>query len=487
MDGSVAATPGGVPGTAVPPARAWDWRRLIGPDDAAEADAQGRTPAVTVLAALGAVALIGATAWIVVDGAKGASPMLPYSPYFTGWLRHVGPGRLTFKTFLYSLLVFTAGYALLAIVARRLPTKTVVAVLGVIYLLLFIGPVLISTDVFSYIAYARLGVLHGLNPYTRAPFDANMDAIYKFVGSDWVHTPTAYGPVYTLLSYPLALLGVVGAIWAMKVLGTASMVVILWLTWRCAKARGVNPKLALVLVGANPLMVIYTLGGDHNDLQMVALMMAAVALTVIVPSEGSPAGGGRFARLRGREAWAGAAVVAGAMVKATVAVMLPFMIVGRRRGSAVAGAAAMAVGGLLIGFAVFGIHGVNLVSALNRDSSFVSTDSFATEIAHLLGKPGVFPVDHTILKGMLVVIGVYVLWRTWRGYDWVAASGWALLAVAVTTTWLLAWYIIWPLPLAAISRDRRLIWAVLAIQALFIVHQTGPLFTRELHELQEVR
>jgi hypothetical protein len=471
----------------VPGVRAWAARRRSGTAGAAAAEAQDRTPAVTALAALAAVALIGATAWIVLDGAKGASPMLPYSPYFTGWLRHVGPARLTFKTFLYCLLVFTAGYALLLALARRLPTRGLLAVLGTIYVLLFIGPVLISTDVFSYIAYARLGVLHGLDPYTRAPFDAHMDYIYKFVGTDWVHTPTAYGPIYTLLSYPLALLGVVGAIWGMKVLATASMAVILWLTWRCAKARGLDPKVALVLVGANPLMVIYTLGGDHNDLQMVALMMAALALTVIVPAERPQSGGGRFSRLNGREAWAGAAVVAGAMVKATVAVMLPFMIVGRRRGSAIAGAAAMAVGGLLIGFLVFGIHGVDLVSALNRDSSFVSTDSFATEIAHLLGKPGVFPVDHTILKGMLVVIGVYVLWRTWRGYDWVAASGWALLAVAVTTTWLLAWYIIWPLPIAAVSRDRRLMWAVLAIQALFIVHQTSPLFTRELHELQEVR
>jgi hypothetical protein len=433
------------------------------------------------LAAIAAIALVGALAWIVFDGAKGASPLLPYSPYFTGWLRHVGPGRLTYKTFLYALLVFCIGYGLLVAVASRLPTRWVIALLAVIYLLVFIGPVLISTDVFSYLAYARMGVLHGLNPYTRAPFDAHLDAIYKYVGTDWVHTPTAYGPVYTLLSYPLALLGVVGGIWGMKVVALVSLVVILWLTWRCAQARGLDRRFALVLVGANPLVVIYTLGGNHNDLQMVALMMAAVALTIAPPVGKTHEGtGGRFGWLDGREAWAGAAVVAGAMVKATVAVMLPFMVVGRRRLSAVAGAAVMLVGGLLIGFAVFGIHGIDLVSALNRDSSFVSTDSFATEIAHLLGKPGVFPVDHTILKGMLVIIGVYVLWRTWRGYDWVAGSGWALLAVAVTTTWLLAWYIIWPLPLAAVSRDRRLLWAVLAVQSLFVIHQTAPLFGREL-------
>ena len=68
------------------------------------------------------------------------------------------------------------------------------------------------------------------------------------------------------------------------------------------------------------------------------------------------------------------------------------------------------------------------------------------------------------------------MWRTWRGYDWVAASGWTLLAISVTSTWLLAWYILWPLPLAVVARDRRLLVATLFVQGLFIVHQTSPLF-----------
>ncbi|HXC23371.1 MAG TPA: hypothetical protein VNU28_02190, partial [Solirubrobacteraceae bacterium] len=132
--------------------------------------------------------------------------------------------------------------------------------------------------------------------------------------------------------------------------------------------------------------------------------------------------------------------------------------------------------GVVLAYAVFGADGVNVVAALNRDAAFVSSDSFATEIAHLFGKPGVFPVDHDILKLALVVIVLHLLWRTWRGYDWVAASAWTLLAIAVTSTWLLAWYTLWSLPLAAASRDRRVLYATLAVQALFVVHQTAPLF-----------
>jgi hypothetical protein len=57
----------------------------------------------------------------------------------------------------------------------------------------------------------------------------------------------------------------------------------------------------------------------------------------------------------------------------------------------------------------------------------------------------------------------------------VAASGWTLLAIAVTSTWLLAWYTLWSLPLAAVSRDRRLLVATLVVQILFIAHQIAPL------------
>jgi hypothetical protein len=151
------------------------------------------------------------------------------------------------------------------------------------------------------------------------------------------------------------------------------------------------------------------------------------------------------------------------------------MLLARRARSQLLGIAIAVAVGAALALPAFGVHGLDLVAALNRDAAFVSSDSFPTEIAHLFGKPGVFPVDHDLLKGALVVIVLYLLWRTWKGYDWIAAAGWTLLAISVTSTWLLAWYILWPLPLAAIARDRRLLAATLAVQAMFIVHQMAPL------------
>jgi alpha-1,6-mannosyltransferase len=415
------------------------------------------------LVSLLALLLLAATAEIVLDGAAGHSPLIPKSPPIASWLQGIGE-RLGYRIFLVAILIFAGAYAAMLLLAHRprgavISKRWAIVLIAALHAIVFAGPILISTDVFSYIAYARMGVEHGINPYLHGPVAIRGDAVFQYVGHDWRHVATAYGPLYTLLSYPFAPLGVTGALWGMKIVAQLASVGTLALTWRCARVRGLDPVWAILVVGANPLYVIYGLGGAHNDLLMLLLMMAAVSLT-----------------LAGRDAAAGAVLVGGALVKATVAALLPFMILSRRRLTPILGALVALALGAVIAYLAFGVHGLDVVSALNRDAAFVSTDSFAAEIAHLFGKPGVFPIDHDLLKAALVLIALHMMWRTWRGYDWVAASGWTLLAISVTSTWLLAWYILWPLPLAVVTRDRRLLVATLAVQALFLAHQTSPLF-----------
>ncbi|HUB76737.1 MAG TPA: polyprenol phosphomannose-dependent alpha 1,6 mannosyltransferase MptB, partial [Solirubrobacteraceae bacterium] len=303
----------------------------------------------------------------------------------------------------------------------------------------------------------------GVNPYVHGPSAIATYAGYRYVSPDWINWATPYGPLFTLISAPAGLVGLDAGVWLLKLEALAASVAALWLTWRCAARRGRDPVLALVVVGLNPLYVLYALGGSHNDLIMLALMMGGVALS-LAPASGR------------REAGAGAAVAAAALVKATAGVTLPFMIVAKRRVAPIAGMVAALVVGLGLGYAFFGSAGVNLIAGLGREGHLVSSYSFAAQLAHLFGKPGVYPIDHDILTAGLVVFLLYLLWRTWRGYDWIAASGWGLLAVAVSSTWLMPWYTIWPLPLAVISKDRRLLYAALAIQAIWVAHQTFALW-----------
>jgi hypothetical protein len=57
--------------------------------------------------------------------------------------------------------------------------------------------------------------------------------------------------------------------------------------------------------------------------------------------------------------------------------------------------------------------------------------------------------------------------RVWRGrLDWITAAGWATVWMLVTAGFLLPWYVAWLIPLVALSRDRRLLMASVALTAI---------------------
>jgi hypothetical protein len=56
-----------------------------------------------------------------------------------------------------------------------------------------------------------------------------------------------------------------------------------------------------------------------------------------------------------------------------------------------------------------------------------------------------------------------------RSGDFISWSGWATIALLVTLAWVLPWYIVWVLPLAALSRSRRLHIATVAMCVYLIV------------------
>src|SRR5207244_8201740 len=85
---------------------------------------------------------------------------------------------------------------------RFLRPAVVWSLVALVYVVLFLAPPLLLTDVFNYIDYARMGVLHHLNPYTHIPL-ANKSDVVSFHLSNWHHLNSPYGPLFTLLSYAL--------------------------------------------------------------------------------------------------------------------------------------------------------------------------------------------------------------------------------------------------------------------------------------------
>jgi hypothetical protein len=354
-----------------------------------------------------------------------------------------------------------AAYLAILIAAPRLGRRFVWAAIAVAVAAFAVAPVLLSHDVYSYLDYARLGVVHGLDPYVRGPAAAPADPAFASV--TWPHTTSAYGPLFTLASYPLAWLPVGLAIAALKAIAALSILGLATIVARIAAWRGTDPLRAAAFVALNPLVLVHVVGGAHNDGLMMLLAMLAVA-----------------AILSAREAAGGVALVAAIAIKVSTAFLAPFALVGiANRGSmgryVVPGSTYRPIGRLLFGAAVaiavicgaaylgFGWDWLRAFRLAGENQGHTSHLSIPTTLARITGLgPG--PLRIAALAIYAGALAYLLLW-TWRGNDWVRAAGWAAVGLLLATSWLLPWYLIWPLPLAAISRDRPLQLLTLALTA----------------------
>jgi hypothetical protein len=420
---------------------------------AAEALAQR----VRSAAAYGSILGIGALSLLLcVTAAAGVSFVVPagrrdLTRWLEGPLHGLVSRTLTAEQSVLVIAAMCVCYAATLAWGSSVRARWVVTAIVLLHVLYAIAPPLISKDVFSYISYARLGAAHGTNPYQHAPFLFPDDPAYPFVA--WRHVGSAYGPLFTVATYPLAFVSVGVAMWTIKVVTAIASLGLVALTWRCAARMGRDPLKAVIWVGLNPVLLVYGVGGAHNDLIMLALMMGAVALT-----------------LERREGSAAAAVVLGAAVKATGATMLPFLLLAARdKRRTVVGALAVAIPLLAMSYATFGTGALGLLKILKRQQLLVAGDAIPNQLAKFAGLSGV--TSDVRLLARLVLAGslAWLAWRVWRGaIDWVAATGWSMVALVATSSWLLGWYVLWPLPFAAVSRDRRLQAATLMLLVYFV-------------------
>jgi hypothetical protein len=349
-----------------------------------------------------------------------------------------------------------ASYLLVLCAARALPARALATTIVAAYVILLLGPPLISQDVFGYLSFARLGALHSLDPYTHVAAEAPTDPVFGFVGWPFLHSP--YGPLFTLASYATAPLGLAGGLWAFKAVAVISSLGAVALVARAAGRLGHSPLWAAAFVGLNPVLLELAIGGAHNDTLILLSLAAALALSAAA----SP-------RLR----TAAVALVAGVGIKVTAGLVLPFLILAPRRARerlAVAGTAAVALVALAaVGLIGFGAHALGFLSAVGEQQQLVATHSIPAETARLVGLSGTPTWWRHVFVGFFVAVLAGALWRTARGADWRVAAGWTTLALLLSTAWLLPWYVVWALPLAAVSGDRRLRAATLIFCAYAVL------------------
>jgi hypothetical protein len=430
-----------------------------------------------IFGVLGLVAVPVCVLLLVARAAGSPSQFVPArSGGWPGWLSGPLHGfgiNLDSTSFQALTLAMCAGYVLVLLYTNVLSGRAIAVSIVAANLFLFLGPPLISQDVFGYLEFARLGVLHGLDPYTHVAAEAPTDAVFPFVGWPFQHSP--YGPLFTLGSYPLGWLGLAGGLWALKAIAVAASLGAVALTASAAERMGRSGKAAAVFVGLNPVLLELATGGAHNDTLVLlalggALMFAAGGCASREEiAGGQPQTTPRAPRLRA----AAAVLVAGVGVKASAGLALPFVVLApptwRERGRVAASAAGAFALLALVGVLGFGAHAFGFLNALNEQQQLVATHSIPAETARLVGLSGV-PAwwRHLYLFGFLLALA-YTLWRTAQGADWRAMAGWATLALLLSTAWLLPWYAIWVLPLAALADSRRLRAATLVFCAYAIL------------------
>jgi alpha-1,6-mannosyltransferase len=362
-------------------------------------------------------------------------------------------------------------YVTVLLNAKRLPARWAVTVVVALHVLFVLAPPLLSRDVFSYLAYARLDAEHGLNPYSFAPSDVPTDPAFRFTGGN--SAISAYGPLFTLLTYPLAGLGLPAAVWSFKALmGLASLGVVL-IVWRTARALGRDPLLPALAVGLNPHVLVNVVGGAHNDALAVLVTMLGVLLFV-----------------RGRLLAAPAIATVAAGLKGSAVLVVPFLIVGsppgrvaeraaperpRRALRGVATpllAAASAVAAIaIVSSAVFGGAFLKTSTLIGASQGATTGWSAPVKAAGVLGAilPG-DTADYTTgtRLAFLVAFATAAIWlvmRARRGADAITMAAWATLAALLATAWIWPWYLLWLLPLAALASDRRPLIAAIALSA----------------------
>jgi hypothetical protein len=417
---------------------------------------------------------------------------------FPGWLS--GPlgnlgvdlGKNGFQLLLIAMAV---GYGMVLLTVRALPSRTVWLTIIAAHLALLAGPVLFSQDLFGYLSYARLGALHGLDPYTHTSAAAPGDGVYRFLGWHGVSSP--YGPLFTLGTYALVPLGVAGGVWGLKTLAVAGSLGAVALLARSASvisARGTAPVMAAddsrtrigaastraaAFVGLNPVLLAFAVGGGHNDTLILALLAGALLAsaagadlpgraashTLDGGATATPGAPGSTSRQRSA---IGLLAVATA-VKLSAGLALPFLLLSPARWRERLGLLRVAVIALaavaVIGVLGFGTHALGFLGAVRGEQQLIAVHSVPAELARLVGLHGTPGWWRSSFAVLFVVVLVGALWRTIRGADWRLMAGWSTLVLLLCTAWLLPWYAIWSLPFAAVGEDRRLRAAALAFCA----------------------
>jgi alpha-1,6-mannosyltransferase len=388
------------------------------------------------------------------------------------------------------MAVLLAAFAVVMLEAwrRRVGLWPVMAAVGIVVGAAVAAPVLLSRDVYSYAAYGRILAVHGSNPYLRPPSAFPGDPFVAVASPEWIDARSVYGPGFTLLSEGIARWwsgSPDGTILAFKVVaGVAIAGAAFFASLAARTLRSGRGAAAAAAVGLNPVIVLHTVGGGHNDAIIALFFAGAIALAAgavrLVGASGQdlPTGWGR----RWRAFAVTLLLTLAALVKAVLAPLLVLWFwqlwraevagTGRRAMAAHVGVAA----GVSIALFAPVQAGWSMLRALLSVTSrqgWASGAGLVARGADAIGRAvggqttgAVFDAAVSVaFAGLFIALFWRVLGRAGAGPnpdDW----GGTMLLLALAAPYLLPWYGAWFVPFLGLMRDRVLALAGLSAAAL---------------------
>ncbi|MGI9162572.1 MAG: alpha-(1-_6)-mannopyranosyltransferase A [Mycobacterium sp.] len=418
----------------------------------------------------GRPALLGfAGAALIAIGGLGAGSTRQHDPLLEAahlsWLRF-GHGLVVSSLLLWSgvaMMLFAWLWLGRRVVGpERVSEYTMIATTGFWLMPLLLSVPLFSRDTYSYLAQGAL-LRDGFDPYIVAPIE-NPNSLLDNVSPIWTTTTAPYGPAFILVAKFVTLIvgdHVIAGTMLLRLCMLPGLALLIWAAPRVARHIGADGAVALWICVLNPLVIVHLMGGVHNEMLMVGLMMAGIALTF------------------SRHHLFGVALIAVAVaVKATAVLALPFMVwvwmrhlPGRRvRAFLIASATSVAI--FVAVFAVLSwLAGVGLgwLTALAGSVKIINWLTVPTALANLANAIGglFMPVnfyailEFTRIAGIVVIlVALPLLWWRFRHTDREALTGiaWAMAVVVLFVPAALPWYYTWPLAvISAVAQSRAAI------------------------------
>lgn len=359
------------------------------------------------------------------------------------------------RVYLAGEILAMAAYGAGLLVLRRGGVRLVlVATLAAAIQLAPLGaPLLISSDAWTYWDYGRIAAVHGGNPYEDTPRDFPDDPPFPHVGGAWRDATSVYGPLFTLASEPVAVAAGSSkdaAAWLYKSLAAAFMLGVAALCGLLARRRA----FAVAFVGWNPLVALHFAGGGHNDAWMAAAVMGALVLAA-----------------HGRRQWAGVSWAASVFVKWIAVVFLPLRALEARATGRRVGHLGFAVAAVVIAAAAtaqFGWHWLGAFGPLARNAN--KETRYA--LPHRLTELG---VPHALSLTLLAIAFAFAyLWLARQAWHGRARLGLTAGLLLCASPYLVPWYTIWAVPLAAVEEDPPAQWLAFGLCA-YLLSQRVPL------------